>query len=91
MDLEHKLLSCDALIVVYGEGTITWVDKQLLNYNKIASRRGRSLHALGIYDGPPEKKPKVSMRMPGLKILPCRQGLDEPRLQTFLAPLLQSV
>jgi len=90
-DLEEKLIDCDALIVVYGEGTTAWVDRQLLYCNKMAPKRERSLRALGVYDGPPEEKPVVPTRMPGLKILPCRQGLDEARLQAFLAPLFQGV
>jgi hypothetical protein len=90
-DLEQKLVECDALIVVYGEKTLTWVEHQLLYCNKIAPRRDRPFLRLGVYDGPPEKKPAVSIRMPGLEILPCRQGLDPQRLQAFLAPLLQRV
>ena len=87
-DLKEKLLGCDALIVVYGDGTLAWVDKQLLYYNKIVPKRDRSLRALGVYDGPPENKPEVLTQMPGLEILTCRQKLDQPRLRDFLAPLL---
>ncbi len=90
-DLEEKLIDCDALIVVYGEGTTAWVDRQLLYCNKIAPKRKRSLRALGVYEGPPEEKPEVPTHMPDLEILACRQGLDEARLQAFLAPLLQGV
>lgn len=90
-DLEQKLKDCDALIVVYGERTLAWVDKQLLYCNKIVSDRDQYFRALGVYDGPPEDKQEVSTRMPGLEILPCRKGLDGHRLQAFLAPLLKSV
>ena len=90
-DLEQKLVDCDALIVVYGERTLGWVDKQLLYCNKIVPRRARPFLRLGVYDGPPEEKPAVSTRMPGLEILMCRRGLDAQRLQAFLAPLLERV
>jgi hypothetical protein len=90
-DLDHKLRDCDALIVVYGEKTLAWVENQLLYCNKMAPRRDRPFLRLGVYDGPPEDKPAVSTRMPGLEILTCRQGLDAQRLQAFLAPLLQQV
>src|SRR5262249_18278823 len=80
-DLERKLVECDALIVVYGEKTLPWVENQLLYCNKMVPRRGRPFDRLGVYDGPPEEKPAVSTRMPGLEILPCRQGLDPQRLQ----------
>ena len=90
-DLDDKLRDCDALIVVYGEKTLAWVENQLLYCNKMAPRRDRPFLRLGMYDGPPEEKPTVSTRMPGLEILMCRQGLDAQRLQAFLAPLLERV
>ena len=90
-DLEHKLVDCDALIVVYGQTTVAWVERQLLYCNRMAPKRERPFLTLGVYDGPPEVKPTVSTRMPGLEILMCRQGLDTQRLQAFLAPLLQHV
>lgn len=90
-DLEHKLVHCDALIVVYGQTTLGWVDRQLLYCNRMTPERQRPFLTLGVYDGPPEEKPAVSTRMPGLEILMCRQGLDAQRLQAFLAPLLQRV
>ena len=53
-DLNQKLQDCDALIVVYGDKTLAWVEKQLLHCNKIAAKRTDPLRALGVYDGPPE-------------------------------------
>ena len=88
-DLDHKLQNCDALIIVYGERTLTWVENQLLYCNKMTPKRDRPLLRLGVYDGPPQEKPALSTRLPGLEILMCRQGLDTQRLQAFLAPLLQ--
>jgi hypothetical protein len=94
-DLEYKLTDCDALIVVYGQTTVAWVERQLLYYNRMTPKRERPFLTLGVYDGPPEAKPEVSTRMPGLKILMCRQGFDSRQLrallQAFLAPLLQCV
>jgi hypothetical protein len=98
-DLEHKLADCDALIVVYGQTTLAWVDNQLLYCNRMAPRRETPFLALGVYDGPPdgppEEKSAVSIRMPGLEILMCRQRLDSQQLRTllqaFLAPLLRRV
>ena len=37
-DLDHKLQDCDALIIVYGEKTLAWVENQLLYCNKMAPR-----------------------------------------------------
>jgi hypothetical protein len=89
-DLQEKLLDCDALIVVYGESSVSWVDKQILNCNKILSKRSDAFRALAVYDGPPEEKPKVLTRMPGLQTLTCREGLNKACLQAFIEPLLQS-
>lgn len=88
-DLEDKLLECDALIVVYGKGTPSWVDKQLLHFNRIAGDRAYDLNALGVCNGPPEDKEEFMTRMPGLEILECRRAIDCQRVQAFLAPLLQ--
>jgi hypothetical protein len=90
-DLEQKLVDCDALILVYGQTTLAWVDKQLLYCNRLVPQRDRPFLRLGVYDGPPQEKPALSTRLPGLEILMCRQGLDTQRLQAFLAPLLQQV
>ena len=90
-DLEHKLVDCDALIVVYGEKTLAWVENQLLYCNKMAPQAGQALPPPGCVRWTAQEKPAVSTRMPGLEILMCRQGLDTQRLQAFLAPLLQRV
>jgi hypothetical protein len=76
---------------VYGQTTLAWVDKQLLYCNRLVPQRDRPFLRLGVYDGPPQEKPALSTRLPGLEILMCRQGLDTQRLQAFLAPLLQQV
>jgi hypothetical protein len=88
-DLEFKLTDCDALIVVYGQIGQAWVERQLLQYNRIAPNRERPVLALAVYDGPPQDKPTLAIRLPGLVILECRQELCPQRLQAFLAPLLQ--
>ena len=90
-DLEHKLRACDALLLVYGAKTLAWVERQLVDCNRLAPTRERPFVALGVYDGPPEDKPELSTYMPGLAILMGRRGLNVPGLQAFLAPLLQQV
>ena len=90
-DLEFKLTDCDALIVVYGQIGAAWVERQLMQYNRIAPNRGRPVLALAVYDGPPQEKPTLSIRLPGLVILECRQELYPQCLQAFLGPLLQQV
>ena len=47
-NLEHKLVECDALIVVYGEKTLPWVEHQLVYCNKMAPRREKPFLRLGV-------------------------------------------
>jgi hypothetical protein len=92
-DRARKLCACDALLLVYGAKTLAWVEEQLLDWNRLAPTRERPVLALGVYDGPPEDKPALATRMPGLQILQCRQEAEVcvQQLQAFLAPLLQQV
>lgn len=90
-DLEDKLLSCDAMIVVYGETPVSWVDRQIRHCNKILRLRESDFRALAVYEGPPEEKHELPTRMPNLQIIACRQGLDKACLQKFIEPLLRSI
>ena len=46
-DLEQKLVDCDALILVYGQITLAWVDKQLLYCNRLVPQAGQALSPPG--------------------------------------------
>jgi serine/threonine protein kinase len=86
-DLEANLLDCDGLIVVYGEITEQWVREQLRQWRKMLYRREKPLRALAVYEGPPPEKQRLGMRLPQMRVIDCRQGLREEKVQSFLEAL----
>jgi hypothetical protein len=86
-DLEANLLDCDGLIVVYGEITEQWVREQLRQWRKILYRREKPLRALAVYEGPPEEKQRLGMKLPKMHVIDCRQGMQEEKVMTFLRAL----
>lgn len=64
-DLENNIVGCDALVLVYGATQVKWVRAQLLNYNKVKSRRQLPVRVLAIYTGEDEKPP-VGVMLPEL-------------------------
>ena len=86
-DLEQNLLVCDALIIIYGSATVTWVRGQLLQCRKILFRREQPLRALAIYEGPPAPKDPLDIKLANMQILDCYTGLGEDKLKSFLDSL----
>jgi hypothetical protein len=87
-DWELNLSECDGLIIVYGPATYAWARAQILRCRRIISLRDRPLKALAVFESPPEEKNPLGVDLPGMMTLNCRQGLQESRLQPFLAALL---
>lgn len=83
-DLELNLATCDALIIVYGSASAIWVRRQLNLCRKTLATRPM-LPALAVFEGPPEEKVQLDMKLPKMAVLNCRQGLDEAKLKAFLA------
>jgi TIR domain len=83
-DLEQNLAECDALIVVYGATTVTWVRRQLIETRKALASRQRPLRALGVFEGPPDPKDRLDMKFQNMRILNCRKGVSEAELKRFL-------
>lgn len=83
-DLEANLLTCDALIVIYGQSTVRWVREQLMQCRKVLYRRDQPLPALAVYEGPPEEKNPLNLRLRNMRILNCRDGLHPEELRSFL-------
>lgn len=86
-DLEENLAACDALIVIYGATTVTWVRRHLLESRKALSHRERPLKALGVFEGPPERKEQLGMKFQNMRILNCRSGRCEEEVRRFLDSL----
>jgi hypothetical protein len=72
------------VIVVYGKTTNTWVRSQLLEFRKILAGRTAPLRALAVFEGPPEEKPEVDLKLQKMQTLNCRQGAMEDQLKRFL-------
>ena len=89
-DLEQNLTECDGLIVVYGESTATWVRGQLRECQKAMARRDSALRSLAVFEGPPNEKDSLGMKIPKMTILNCRNGTYEPELTKFLDELSAS-
>jgi hypothetical protein len=83
-DLEENLRECEALIIVYGAAPVGWVRQQVRQFRR--ARRTRPPLAHGIYEGPPSAKSPLGFELPGLKIIDCRDGFLEERLQQFFTP-----
>jgi hypothetical protein len=86
-DLEQRLLESDGVIIVYGAVTHTWARNQVLHCHKFMSLRQQPLKALALYEGPPEEKEELRVKLPGMRILNCRKSLDENLLREFLTML----
>jgi hypothetical protein len=86
-DLEANLLECDGLVIVYGGITEQWVREQLRQWRKMIFRREKPLKALGVYEGPPPEKTPLGMRLPGMYVLDCREGLKPEKLREFIKAL----
>jgi hypothetical protein len=82
---EQLVLHSEALIIVYGEVPSTWVVHQEFAIRKILPEREEEPHALAIYEGPPpEKKLPLPYKLPQIRILDCRNGVDERQLREFV-------
>ena len=83
-DLEQNLLNSDVVIVVYGNTTATWVRSQLLAFRKILAQRTAPLRALAVFEGPPQEKAGIDLKLQKMQTLNCRQGAIEEQLRRFL-------
>jgi hypothetical protein len=86
-DLEKNLSQCNALIVIYGATTATWVRNHLLESRKALVNRALPLRALAVFQGPPAPKDRLTVKFPSMTVLDCQQGLDEASVVRFLRGL----
>lgn len=86
-DLEENLSECDALVVIYGSTTVTWVRHHLLEARKALSQRRRPLKALAIFEGPPEQKEHLGMKFQNMQIVDCRAGRFDDEVRRFIENL----
>lgn len=84
-DLEYNLATCDTIIVIYGKSTATWVRRQLLEARKALAVREHPLRALAVFEGPPENKDRLDIKLRNMRILDCRSGFSESEVLRFLS------
>lgn len=84
---EDYFKCCDALLIVYGCVNIKWVNDQLLAIRKILWQRTAPLAVMAIFDGPPEQKPALNVKLPGMRVLTCRESLQFEALRHLLMAL----
>lgn len=80
-DMEENLVDCDGLLIVYGDGSAAWVHQQLRLFNKFMPRRQKPIKLLAVIEAPPDEKPEIGVKLPGMKLLNFRKGIDEPALR----------
>jgi TIR domain len=86
-DLRDKLLECNALILIYGATTRSWVDGHLRELQKMLTLRPNPLRGLAIVEGPPDPKDRLSIMLPKMKVINCRGGVQEAEVRRFLESL----
>ncbi len=75
------------MIIVYGATPAAWARQQLQTLRKVVQHREEPLRGLAIYDGPPPEKDPLDYKLPDMKLLDCREGIDEVTLVQFLTGL----
>jgi len=88
-DLEDNLRNCDAVIIIYGASSASWVRYQLLQNRKIIAEREKPLLALVVFEGPPAAPPKVELNigLRNMRTVKCHNGLDDTALREFVESL----
>jgi nucleotide-binding universal stress UspA family protein len=86
-DLEENLGSCDGVLLIYGASGADWIRNQLRQGRKIISQRTRPLAALAVYEGPPTAKEDLSVAIPNLIRLDCRNGFAADAIKPFIQSL----
>jgi len=88
-DMESWMLDSDGVIIVYGYVKTTKVRKQLRMCRNLLFRREKKMPALAIYEGKPGTQPPPNIEIPNLKVINCRDCLDESKFMPFFNDLKQ--
>ena len=88
---ERNLLDCNGIIIIYGSSTVVWVHRQLLECRKILAKRDKPLQAFAVFEGPPEQKSAIPLKLPNLQVLNFRKGIDEELLEVQLKTFIEQL
>ena len=83
-DLQQNLLDCDALVVIYGGSSPSWVREQLRFFRKHLHQRETPLEVLTVLEGPPHEKDPLGYKLPRMTTLDCRNGVSKEDVGAFI-------
>jgi len=83
--LEQNLLTCDAVLVLYDNTSIIWVNEQLLYCRRIQRKREEPIQVIAVYNTPTTNKHALNIKLPNMQILDC----PTPHVDTCLPLFLQ--
>ncbi len=90
-DLDRNILDCDAMMVIYGEADAKWARAQLERVKQLVPRRSDGYPPLALIEAPPEEtKVDLGYFLPRMKILDCRNRIDQEKLKGFIEGLQQA-
>jgi hypothetical protein len=87
--LDENIVDCDALIVVYGQASPEWVERVWKHYFKVKYKRQDrgDPRVLAQYIGPPPEKDPLTIFVPDLHEIDCRNGFAEEPLRPIIEEL----
>jgi hypothetical protein len=91
-DFEDNLRLADGTVIVWGQTPATWYRSQLIEVRKLHAqcRPKEKRCRVGLFLGPPPpKNPRTEL--PGMHLIPGKEGVDEKAFQPFLDALLEGV
>lgn len=83
---ETVVADTDALMLVYGQAPLLWVQSRLQAARKVIGSRRRGTWT-ALLDAPPLHKPELGLRMADLALIDCRHGLAQQLLAGFVDQL----
>lgn len=83
--LEQNLLTCDAVLVLYDNTSIIWVNEQLLYCRRIQRKREQPIQVIAVYNTPTTSKHALNIKLPNMQVLDC----PTPHVDTCLPLFLQ--
>jgi hypothetical protein len=86
-DLEQNLLTCDAVIIIYGNTTVRWVREQLRYYRKICPQRELPPSPITVYKTPPKPKEQIGFNLPNLQTIESPNGPEYVQFKSLLKTL----
>jgi len=85
--LEHNLLACDAVFIIYAKTSIVWVNEQLRYCRRMQGRREQPFKAIVVYNMSSSQQIPLTVKLPNLYLLESSSS----QIDTCLSGFLQSL